>query len=296
MNIILKYLKNNADKHQRRTADPRMVTLTSDNKVELIPDNIYATHGGIALSADVYRPRERDGIALPVIVFIHGGGLFAGNRKLNAAFCSMMAKKDYVVFSLDRRLIGEADASGILSDICSGLDYIKNNAEKFGGDPEDVTIIGESAGGFLSTYAAAMTRSKKLCDAFGCEQPKLAVKGLICTSGMFYTAKNDPLGLTYRRDLYGDKLKDKAFRAYTDPENPEILSNLPPVFLTTSKGDFLKNYTLSFAKALKKAGHPFELINCKDRNDLKHAFPSLCCYLPESKAAQRRMISWMKKL
>ena len=73
-------------------------------------------------------------------------------------------------------------------------------------------------------------------------------------SGMFYTMLSDPIGFLLSDQFHGSKVVDESFLKYMNPENPEIIRNLPPVLLTTSRGDFLNNYTLMYHQALKKAG------------------------------------------
>ena len=69
---------------------------------------------------------------------------------------------------------------------------------------------------------------------------------------------------------------------YTDPEFPEIMNVLPPVFLTTSKGDFLRALTKKYMRALRDAGHPYKYMYF-DSDELKHGFPFLMPMLPQSK-------------
>ena len=94
--------------------------------------------------------------------------------------------------------------------------------------------------------------------------------------------------------FYGDKRTDPVFLQYMDPENPEIINNLPPVFLITSRGDFLNNYTLMFHEALKKAGQTSHLVYYGEQ-ELTHAFPVMKPYLPQSRDSIDRMLEWFEQ-
>ena len=52
--------------------------------------------------------------------------------------------------------------------------------------------------------------------------------------------------------IYGKHWKKSPFYPYINPENKEIIRNLPPSFLVTAYGDTLRNYSRQYAKAIKK--------------------------------------------
>ncbi|MBR5069115.1 MAG: carboxylesterase/lipase family protein [Bacteroidales bacterium] len=94
----------------------------------------------------------------PVMLWLHGGGFESGTSAWDPGMC--LAKKDVVVVSLNHRLniLGFMDLSGVsekykysgnvgMLDIVAGLQWIRDNISKFGGDPNNVTIFGESGGG-----------------------------------------------------------------------------------------------------------------------------------------------------
>ena len=268
-----------------------------------LPDNLiyledlgYEGLDGASLAADAYLPIDAFENPLPIAVFIHGGGLFTGSRKANRIYAELLAERGYVVFVPEYRLIDEADGIGAISDVCAGLSFLKAHAAELGGDLARVLVIGESAGGFLGLYATALSNSPFLRESLGIEAPDMPVRALACFGGMLYTAGNDPLGLVYRRDMYGARLKDPSFMEFVNPENPRVESCLPPVLQVTSGADFLKSYTLRYNKALAMAGHEHRLIYYKDGKELKHAFPSLHPELPQSKEVLDELDAWFKRL
>ena len=94
----------------------------------------------------------------PVMFWLHGGGFDSGTSAWGPGMC--LAKKDVVVVSINHRLniLGFLDLStcgakykysgnvGML-DAVQALEWVRDNIEKFGGDPDNVTIFGESGGG-----------------------------------------------------------------------------------------------------------------------------------------------------
>ncbi len=95
----------------------------------------------------------------PVMFWCHGGGFDSGTSAWNPGMG--LAKKDVVVVSLNHRLniIGFLDLSATsnpkyknsgnvgMMDIVAALEWVRDNISKFGGDPNNVTIFGESGGG-----------------------------------------------------------------------------------------------------------------------------------------------------
>jgi para-nitrobenzyl esterase len=96
---------------------------------------------------------------LPVFVWIYGGAFIAGECSEPGYDGSTFAKEDILYVAINYRLgvLGFYDFTGYdkenfdsncgLSDQIMALKWIKENIEAFGGDSENITIAGESAGG-----------------------------------------------------------------------------------------------------------------------------------------------------
>lgn len=112
-------------------------------------------------SANVWTQGINDGKKRPVMVWLHGGGFHIGASNDPMTYGKAMAKKGDVVFvSINHRLniLGFLDLSACGSnyaqsanvgmlDIVKALEWVNKNIENFGGNPADVTILGESGGG-----------------------------------------------------------------------------------------------------------------------------------------------------
>ncbi|MCF0146480.1 MAG: alpha/beta hydrolase [Eubacterium sp.] len=261
--------------------------------LEEFRDLPYNGRGGAHLMMDVYRPKESAGKKLPVIVMVHGGGLIVGSRKMCRDFVRILARKGYLVCVPDYRLIPEVDAFAQLSDVCAGYYYIEKHLADWGGDPEKVFLVSESAGSWLSVFSLAMKESEALQKAVGRTVPELPFRAMGCFSGMFYTRKLDLIGLTYPGHMYGAKKNMEPFRDM-NPESKEVIDCLPPVFLETSDIDIVESYTLSFHKALKAAGKPCRLLHFTGNKELTHAFPALKPHLTESMETVDEMLEFFE--
>jgi para-nitrobenzyl esterase len=114
------------------------------------------------LSVNVWRPAEaRSSAQLPVLVWLHGGGFVGGGTSIPWYDGSAFARQGIVVVSVNYRLgrlgffahpallnanEGPVGNFGFMDQIAA-LEWVQRNAPAFGGDPGNVTLVGESAGG-----------------------------------------------------------------------------------------------------------------------------------------------------
>ena len=107
----------------------------------------------------------------PVLVWFHGGGFEAGSSIEHIAYEgeNMSRRGDAVVVSINHRLnvLGYFDLSAFgseyansgnagMDDIIASLKWVQENIEKFGGDPKNVTVFGQSGGGAKVTTLLQM--------------------------------------------------------------------------------------------------------------------------------------------
>lgn len=119
----------------------------------------------------------KDGKKRPVMVWLHGGGYAAGSGQELPGYdgANLAAKGDVVVVTLNHRLnvLGFLDLSDFgekyagsgnagMLDIVAALKWVNENIEEFGGDPENVTIFGQSGGGGKVSTLLAMPDAKGL--------------------------------------------------------------------------------------------------------------------------------------
>ncbi len=112
-------------------------------------------------SVNVWTQGIMDGKKRPVMLWLHGGGFHVGASNDPMTYGKALAKKgDVVMVSVNHRLniLGFLDLSACgpeyaqsanvgMLDIVKALEWINKNIENFGGNPADVTILGESGGG-----------------------------------------------------------------------------------------------------------------------------------------------------
>lgn len=120
--------------------------------------------GEDCLNLNVWAPAQPAGTALPVAVYVHGGGFeFGANTQTTSNAAGLAASGRVVSVSVNYRLgaLGAlslsqyggalAEASNLgLQDVIAALTWVKQNIAYFGGDPGEVTVFGHSAGAYAT--------------------------------------------------------------------------------------------------------------------------------------------------
>lgn len=134
-----------------------------------------ATTGEDCLSLDIWAPE--DAHDLPVLVWIHGGSFFWGAGSEALYDGDMLARRGAVFVSINFRLgvfghlahpeLSAESPDGVsgnygLLDQIAALDWVRRNIAAVGGDPANVTIVGESAGALSVLYLMAAPAARGL--------------------------------------------------------------------------------------------------------------------------------------
>ena len=123
------------------------------------------------LYLNIYTPELKPTKPLPVMVWIHGGGFICGSGNDDFYGPEILIRHGVILVTINYRL----DIAGFLclhtedvpgnagmKDQVAALRWIKKNISHFGGDPENITIFGESAGGMSASYHCISPMSKGL--------------------------------------------------------------------------------------------------------------------------------------
>lgn len=128
------------------------------------------------LTLNVVAPDELAQDPLPVMVFIHGGGYILGSSATPIYDGAALARRGCVYVSVNYRLgaLGCLDLSSLstsevtvdsnlfLRDLVLALRWVRRNVAAFGGDPDNVTIFGESAGAHIVSTLLAVPEAEGL--------------------------------------------------------------------------------------------------------------------------------------
>jgi len=230
----------------------------------------YARPGGEELKADVWRPSgggsagEADAAkGHPAVIVVHGGGWRSGERGDFPRWNAWLASKGYVVFDIDYRLSPPPSWRDAPADVRCAVGWVKENAARYGVDPERVALMGRSAGGHLALLTAYTQGS---APTPGCDARNLHDTG-VAAAVAFYPptdlARLSSLGYLGGMDRFIGGTQDAI------PERYRLLSPVlrvdpraPPTFLAHGGDDQIvpPGQSELLADRLREAGVPHRLV------------------------------------
>jgi len=141
---------------------------------------------------DVHRPSGPG--PHPAVLVVHGGGFVVGSRTMRAVRTVTRAATDagYLAISFDYRLFGRGGRlDEAIADTIAATRWWRARARQLGGDPEDLSVVGISAGAAVATSAArALGPLRRLAGIYGPydftnlpgRSPRLAARMLLRTA------------------------------------------------------------------------------------------------------------------
>jgi len=219
----------------------------------------------------IYLPCEELDKNYPVLLFFHGGGWVTESIDNYERICARMASAtNHIVVSVEYRLAPEYPFPTGLEDCYAVAKAVYTNQFLLNVQPEDITIIGDSAGGNL---AAAVSLLAKERGEFMPRQQILiypAVNNDYTETSRFASVRENGTDflLTAGKmqdyiDLYAREESDKK-SPYFAPILQEDLSGQPRTLIITAEFDPLRDEGEAYGKALFEAGNEVEVHRIKD--------------------------------
>lgn len=228
----------------------------------------------------IYHPTDES--ALPVLIYLHGGGWTLGDLDSHDELCRRLAvAAGCIVVSVDYRLSPEFPFPAPLDDCVAAIRWVADNADSFGGDSQRLAVGGDSAGGTMSAAACLRIR-----DEGG---PRLALQLLIypATRASFDTLsyfENATGRLLTRADMiwfWQNYLGDASPTSpYACPDYADNLSCVPRALIITAGFDPLRDEGEIYGIKLRAAGVP---VRMRRFPGMMHGFIALAADLEASR-------------
>lgn len=244
-------------------------TLFFDKKIEIAKiENQLANQIPIRIYNNSKEKNQR------VIIYYHGGGFALYNLESHDNVCKRLCRDNKaLVVSVDYRLAPENPFPAAHHDAFEALKWIILNIEKFGGDPKNLVVAGDSAGGNLAA-----------CVAHNCLKEKILLKAQVLIYPWIDGKLNNP---SIERNGKGYMLEKETMlwfqKLYTpNPEDrckPDVspcyessFSGLAPAFIITAQFDPLLDDGFNYFKQLNEAK---VRVKYKEYQELFHGFFNL---------------------
>ncbi len=121
------------------------------------------TIGESGVGVRIYHPAAagRSGSGLPALVYFHGGGFVLCDLDSHDSCCRRLANGiGAVVVSVDYRLAPEFPFPAAVDDAWTATEWVAAHIDELGGDPTQLVVAGDSAGGNLAAVVAMMARDR----------------------------------------------------------------------------------------------------------------------------------------
>ncbi|MCB9820553.1 alpha/beta hydrolase [Candidatus Nomurabacteria bacterium] len=110
----------------------------------------YATKDGVSLDFNLIKPKNPVG-ALPVMIWIHGGGFGPGGTNTAKGFEDDFTKYGYAIAAIEYRSMEVALFPAQVEDIKGAIRYMRANSSSLGIDPNNIFVLGTSSGGLIAS-------------------------------------------------------------------------------------------------------------------------------------------------
>jgi acetyl esterase/lipase len=220
-------------------------------------------HDGTAISLRWYTGTAPNTVAVPAVVYAHGGGMVMGTLDLYDEVISWYVDRTGVPFlSVDyRRAPDEGTGATLAEDVYAALTWLIQHADELGVDPARVAVMGDSGGGAPAAGAAILARDRGVA---------LARQILVYPMLDDRNQTPDPARAPYLTWTYDDNYT--AWSAVlgesvgTDDVSPIVaparltdFAGLAPAYVDVGDLDIFRDEAIAYAQRLAIAGVPVEL-------------------------------------
>lgn len=255
------------------------------------------------LYLNMYFPRRQSGEGKNrLFVYIHGGGWIGGWPEAREAFTTRIAAAGYTVASL---YYGNAPAYAhpkMIQNIYKAFAFLKENAERFNIDTDEIFVGGESAGAHLAAMAGCISSNPayKARFALDARSRDTKIAGLVLNCGVYDMEKAlstgfRNVGIYTQAYCGGIKVTDtsESFRREISPIY-WVTDNFPPSFVISAENDKLAVMSFDFAAELFAKGVYVEHFHATGKTAV-HAF-AVCQAFAISREAMREIKIFLKKI
>ncbi|XP_039027524.1 isoprenylcysteine alpha-carbonyl methylesterase ICME-like isoform X2 [Hibiscus syriacus] len=218
---------------------------------------------------DLYLPTNING-PKPVVVFVTGGAWIIGYKAWGSLLGLQLAERDIIVACIDYRNFPQGTISDMVKDVSQGVSFVCNLIARYGGDPNRIYLMGQSAGAHISSCVLleqAIKESRGEDTTWSVSQ----IKAYFALSGgynLFNLVDHFHNRGLYRSIFLSIMEGEESFEQFSpevrikDPRNREAASLLPPIklFHGTSDLSIPSDASINFVEALKGVGAEAEVI------------------------------------
>ena len=186
----------------------------------------------------------------PVIVSVHGGGWFYGDKELYSHYCCLLAERGYVVVNFNYRLSPQNKYPAAIEDVAYLIRYIHENAQTLGIDMDNLYMVGDSAGAQLTANYCIIASNSDYREKLDFFTYDLLPKKVCLNCGAYKMAeRNDNISAWYLENA----VTEEQYKLFMD-QLDYVNADFPEAYLMYSVNDDLASHTKALDEVLNKAG------------------------------------------
>lgn len=249
---------------------------------------------------EIVRPKGNSSV-LPVIVHIHGGGWLYGDRDSYYRYYAMeLAKRGFAVLNINYRLAFDHPYPACIEDVMYVLKWVADNALAQRLNPQQVFLVGDSAGAHLSALAALIHTSPALQQVYKIIPSEVTIQALGLSCGVYdltrmvHQSHDLPMTKAMMQTLFnrGDYTKHPLYPYSSVAKH--LHDRFPPAYVLSTKSDIpLIKETLAFLDDLDMHKLPYKKRILPLKAKRFHVFNIKMIY-PESVMVMDEMTTWFK--
>ena len=237
----------------------------------------------------------------PLIVLLHGGGFIGGSKESTAAYARTLASYGYIVANVDYAYAPEHTYPTPIIQLNRAIEYLKENAEAFHIDINNVFIAGGSAGAQIASQFAAIQTNDTLAVKMKVNRvlSKEQLKGVILFCGLYNMDNVIETGFPWMQEYLWAYTGEKDFKKYEKLDEistvKQITESYPPTFITVGNKDELESQSMELIEVLKSKGIKHTAVLFNDSNKrLMHQYQFML-WLKDSLDTLEKLVAFIKE-
>ncbi|WP_295729494.1 alpha/beta hydrolase [uncultured Limosilactobacillus sp.] len=213
---------------------------------ENVKINSYGKFNGRNYGLSIWQPKDNNKLH-PVVLNIHGGGWISGNRYEDAPYCKYLSDHGYTTISIEYPLSTKNQHLWNQQEtfIAKSLIWINKHAKQYGGNPKQLFITGQSAGGNLAINVATKANDGTFASKYKTAIPHVkAISAMIpAVNPQYLWNHTDPTLRPMLRDMalthWNGSPSQYPHRYATNNSAQVINKNTPPILMVYGGSDHL---------------------------------------------------------
>ncbi|XP_052186333.1 probable isoprenylcysteine alpha-carbonyl methylesterase ICMEL1 isoform X3 [Diospyros lotus] len=195
---------------------------------------------------DLYLPKSNNG-PKPVVAFVTGGAWIIGYKAWGSLLGKQLSERDIMVACIDYRNFPQGTISDMVKDASQGISFVCNHIAEYGGDPNRIYLMGQSAGAHIAACALLEQAFRAAGEGESTSWSVSQIKAYFGLSGgynLFNLVDHFHSRGLYRSIFLSIMEGEQSLQRFSpevmvqDPKIKNAVGLLPPVILFHGTGDY----------------------------------------------------------